>query len=1015
LASLRDDSLDRALFVDRARELLEQVGRHPESTVVGLVGPWGSGKSSTVNMIEEGLDRPRWGVARVTPWGLSGPDQIVAELLAAVASCFKGERTGFDRARDAIAKYGTLATPLLSIIPFVGTAARGLSDAAVKRFLDQGTLAGQAKDVADQLERLARPVLVVVDDVDRLEPADLLALFKGVRLLGQLPYVHYLLAYDEETLLDVLATTPLAHGRADRALAFLEKIITLRLDQPPTREDQAQAIFDQCLFDLLAEIGVTLTEDQVARLADEREALLLTGITEPRSIARLFTQLRAYLPVVGPQEVDLVDFIVLTYLRVTFPMLYRAVSADQRLLVGAEIDFEDTLHREWPGPDALVRFAVPAPATARVYAALQRLFPQLSAEGTELHVLAAEQRRVDRRASDVDHVGRYFALVPASSDMTDSQLSAALTQWSDGVDGPESARLRELLTVPGGDEAQRRLPARVMRRASARAQTLPPAAAGRILAQLLGLLPLADGSAETGAAAGAWIGALLSRADSPEPAELLATLDVPDDQPSSLPVLVRALRQLAPGSASIWLTLDAVVEDSAWLADLVLSAQRAAWERFRANVRLGDAAPDEPVGALLRWVEEREGYDIVNRRLASLVDEGVEVAVLAARFVEVGIDQATDASVVVSFDVDGFIERLGRETVRDRRDELSEDADAESGNPDDATWSGRRKIAAHRLYRELIFDVAFPPRPLPELPVTTTPAALLNHRPSLLGAPTDERPDLYSQVTAVIPVSGPPLTYDTRAPLVGDELERAVLTVLESSSVGAWLNNAASTWGLEAAPWAIGLTDGSRHIAARCAPRSDAEGRSTWRQQTPLIVGGELRIPADGDGIAELLEPPAVIMTLGVGMWIIELDADRGPSGTRQQSTPLPAALSPRELFDLVTALANVGVATDALGDLSLGVRLSPGDSLLDFEFDAPSGLDAVVALPDLQKVPSAASRHYRRSVHLAARRSQGRRVTDQAARDLAAGLLNDWMLQAGIRGYEDMLRELWQAKALRG
>ena len=63
-------------------------------------------------------------------------------------------------------------------------------------------------------------------------------MFRAVRVLGLLPHVHYVLAYDQETIPDVLSTTPIADKHGARAVAFLEKIITLRLEQPPARLEQ---------------------------------------------------------------------------------------------------------------------------------------------------------------------------------------------------------------------------------------------------------------------------------------------------------------------------------------------------------------------------------------------------------------------------------------------------------------------------------------------------------------------------------------------------------------------------------------------------------------------------------------------------------------------------------------------------------------------------------------------------------------------------------------------------------
>jgi predicted KAP-like P-loop ATPase len=81
--------------------------------------------------------------------------------------------------------------------------------------------------------------LIILDDLDRLEPAELLLTFKLVRLVGRLPNVYYLLTYDERTLVDVLKRTDLVGEEDGRAQAYLEKMIQVRLDIPPLLDSSA--------------------------------------------------------------------------------------------------------------------------------------------------------------------------------------------------------------------------------------------------------------------------------------------------------------------------------------------------------------------------------------------------------------------------------------------------------------------------------------------------------------------------------------------------------------------------------------------------------------------------------------------------------------------------------------------------------------------------------------------------------------------------------------------------------
>lgn len=184
------DTLGREPFARQVAKILDEAAGSSSSIVVGLTGPWGSGKSSTVNLTLDMLSLDTGQIRKVNPWGLSGADAVVAEVLVSIASGLPGRRAA--KARKALGKYTAVASPLLSLIPTAGGIASGVADAAAARLSGDATLNEQADKRRTALLALKQPVLVVVDDVDRLQPAELMALFKAVRLLGRLPYVHYL-------------------------------------------------------------------------------------------------------------------------------------------------------------------------------------------------------------------------------------------------------------------------------------------------------------------------------------------------------------------------------------------------------------------------------------------------------------------------------------------------------------------------------------------------------------------------------------------------------------------------------------------------------------------------------------------------------------------------------------------------------------------------------------------------------------------------------------------------------
>ncbi len=248
---LRQDRLGRADFSRRIAKRIRRAGDGP-SVVFGLAGPWGSGKSSVLNMITEVLEETHsdyWSVVSFTPWSAGDPLALTEEFYNAIASAMPTSPDGETAKRllAAAAPAGAAALKVLGTSLVEKYVGKGFVKDALDAVTD--TVADQAGDFVSDVEpdpfsrrftkiseaigKTGKNFLVIVDDVDRLHSDELLSVMKAVRLLGRFDRVHYLLSYDEETVIDVLVETDLARAKRRRASKYLEKIVQYPFVLPP--------------------------------------------------------------------------------------------------------------------------------------------------------------------------------------------------------------------------------------------------------------------------------------------------------------------------------------------------------------------------------------------------------------------------------------------------------------------------------------------------------------------------------------------------------------------------------------------------------------------------------------------------------------------------------------------------------------------------------------------------------------------------------------------------------------
>ena len=264
------DQLGLASMATRlAKSLSEQASTR--GLVVGVEGKWGSGTSSLLNLTLSHLrqmksaDRPE--IVEFRPWLLGTRDALLDALFsdlanvieaseskkgtasrAAIASAKKlaDEVRGF---ASSLGKYSSLASLAGLFVPGAGIIADALSKAAqAGNDLKSGPPLSETKDhLSVALRNFGRKIVVSIDDVDRLEPSEVIELLRLVKSVADFPNVTYLLCYDIDVLADNIKTAlGIQNGNA-----YLEKIVQFSVHVPTQEVIDLRHRFSRSLSTIL--------------------------------------------------------------------------------------------------------------------------------------------------------------------------------------------------------------------------------------------------------------------------------------------------------------------------------------------------------------------------------------------------------------------------------------------------------------------------------------------------------------------------------------------------------------------------------------------------------------------------------------------------------------------------------------------------------------------------------------------------------------------------------------------
>jgi hypothetical protein len=442
IESDEEDGLDRLRFADMVAARLGACVPGQKSTVFGLVGPWGSGKTSLIKLVRNRLASD-WKIAVFSPWASDTTAGLQLEFLAAVESLLGGDDPKSRQAKAALRRYSSVCANLLKVIPVAGAGLGGAAERAAE--LTNPPWHKQFQEVSDILASFGSRVLIIADDIDRLDANELLSLLKVVRLLGRFPNVHYLIAYDQTTVENLLDEKRLA----SRSTAFMEKIVQYPFEVPPIAGVIQRRRLSETIADFIEHVDIRLSVIHAERMSDYI-AVLAPALPTPRAQVRFKEQLLAFGGMLKFKEVDVVDFIALSFLRVFYHNVYELIPSWKKALQSGN-DVTDIFHQspitdsEWL---SRIRKLVNSDDDAEI---VKHILGGLFA-GIRSNILFATPHKL--ALSDDAYFQRYFLFGIADDDVEDQLIESALNNIMYGGGSHEDAELyRSILDGPDNQRA----------------------------------------------------------------------------------------------------------------------------------------------------------------------------------------------------------------------------------------------------------------------------------------------------------------------------------------------------------------------------------------------------------------------------------------------------------------------------------------------------------------------------------------------------------------------------------
>jgi predicted KAP-like P-loop ATPase len=334
------DLFGRSDFAQRVAEVISSFDA-TGSIVISINGPWGEGKTSLLNLIDEHLTpKQNCIVIRFNPWRFPEEELLLSRFFSTVAARLSVDlKTVSEKIGDGLKKLAKLSSPL----QFAGVSSAGARDALDLLFHD-ADLEETKKRVSDVLLEAPKRVVVLFDDIDRLEKREIQAVFRMVKLTADFPNTCYVLAFDDQIVAGVLAEQ---FGGQNGGRSFLEKIVQVPLPVPPASAAALRKMAFQSLDSVLEHSGVELAQNEANLFRIIFDKSFQRMLRTPRAVKRYANMLSFALPILKG-EADILDLILIEGVRAFFPKLYKAVWSDPDVFLRDSLEFQlSSNKKEW--------------------------------------------------------------------------------------------------------------------------------------------------------------------------------------------------------------------------------------------------------------------------------------------------------------------------------------------------------------------------------------------------------------------------------------------------------------------------------------------------------------------------------------------------------------------------------------------------------------------------------------------------------------------------------------------
>ncbi len=283
--------------------------------VLGLIGEWGIGKSSTIRLVNSSIqNNNNILIKSFDPWVYNNNNDLMEGFCELLSSSFKLDTQVQYQIEAAFKKYRRLLLEILD--EKIGT---NLFDSkTINEDIDN-----QRNIINSLIEKSPMKRIFVIDNLDRINKDQLYFFFNIINNLLNFNRIIIILCYDESILNDMLSEDNV-YGKN-----YMDKIVNSKIYMPFLDKNTMQDIGKKCIENLLEHYNIPI---KYKYEFNNTISVILDSISNLRDLIRFINTLSSNIDIVSQYNLYINDFIALEYIKYSNNELYKFIYNNSYIL-----------------------------------------------------------------------------------------------------------------------------------------------------------------------------------------------------------------------------------------------------------------------------------------------------------------------------------------------------------------------------------------------------------------------------------------------------------------------------------------------------------------------------------------------------------------------------------------------------------------------------------------------------------------------------------------------------------